>query len=260
VGDDSCFDKVLLSGPTYFSEVIGMAEAVATSQPFNQDDQNYSVLLIITDGVINDMKRTIQAVCSASDKPLSIIIVGVGDADFGDMKTLDGDDAALEFNGTQCARDIVQFIPYRDFSDKHISRLAAATLEEIPTQVLSFARVQNVVPGRIKGKGGAPILKHASSHRQMSFYHKRELKEEEQRAESKDDEPIQQYESLPYPESSPTNENGPVLQFQISPTNKPVLNYQTSPTNKNTPVLQYQTSTGYLNNPIPKDAPPEYTD
>jgi hypothetical protein len=40
------------------------------------------VLLILTDGVINDMDATIAALVHASTQPLSIIIVGVGSENF----------------------------------------------------------------------------------------------------------------------------------------------------------------------------------
>jgi hypothetical protein len=40
--------------------------------------QHYSILLILTDGLITDMQKTIDTIVAASDKPLSIIIVGVG--------------------------------------------------------------------------------------------------------------------------------------------------------------------------------------
>ena len=52
-------------------------------------------MVIITDGVINDMNRTIDEIVRGSDLPLAIIIVGVGDADFSSMETLDGDEEAL---------------------------------------------------------------------------------------------------------------------------------------------------------------------
>ena len=47
-----------------------------------QDRQKYSVLLIITDGVVNDIDATIAAIVGASVLPLSIIIVGVGNENF----------------------------------------------------------------------------------------------------------------------------------------------------------------------------------
>jgi hypothetical protein len=61
------------------------------------------VLLILTDGVINDMNETIHAIVDASTLPLSIIIVGVGNADFEQMDKLDGDKVPLEYKGKRCA-------------------------------------------------------------------------------------------------------------------------------------------------------------
>ena len=54
--------------------------------------QNYFILLILTDGVITDMDQTKQAVVAASGLPMSIIIVGVGEADFKMMEELDSDE------------------------------------------------------------------------------------------------------------------------------------------------------------------------
>lgn len=47
---------------------------------------------------------------------MSIIIVGVGGADFGAMEFLDSDDKLLRSpNGDVASRDIVQFVPFREF-------------------------------------------------------------------------------------------------------------------------------------------------
>ena len=48
----------------------------------SQEHQKYTVLLVITDGMINDMEATKAAIVAASAQPISIIIVGVGSADF----------------------------------------------------------------------------------------------------------------------------------------------------------------------------------
>ena len=50
-----------------------------------QKDQQYNILLIITDGQISDMEATVDQVVYGSELPLSIIIVGVGSADFSAM-------------------------------------------------------------------------------------------------------------------------------------------------------------------------------
>lgn len=83
--------------------------------------QKYSVLLVLTDGVVSDMAETRAAIVRASRLPMSIIIVGVGNADFSDMRLLDGDDGPLRCpKGVPAARDIVQFVPFRDFKDVSI--------------------------------------------------------------------------------------------------------------------------------------------
>jgi len=45
----------------------------------------YYILLIITDGMINDMDNTTDEIVRATSLPISIIIVGVGDEDFKAM-------------------------------------------------------------------------------------------------------------------------------------------------------------------------------
>ena len=84
--------------------------------------QNYFVLLIITDGVISDMQETLRAIVYASALPFSIIIVGVGGADFAAMNILDCDGGLLKDQmGIVAKRDIVQFVPFRDFENVNAS-------------------------------------------------------------------------------------------------------------------------------------------
>lgn len=77
------------------------------------DRKMYHILLIITDGEIHDMKQTKDLIVECSDYPLSIIIVGVGNADFEKMVELDGDDVVLRNSkGQATKRDIVQFVKF----------------------------------------------------------------------------------------------------------------------------------------------------
>lgn len=50
-----------------------------------QENQKFSILLIITDGIINDMQQAIDQIVRGSENPIGIIIVGVGEADFEAM-------------------------------------------------------------------------------------------------------------------------------------------------------------------------------
>jgi hypothetical protein len=65
--------------------------------------------------MITDMQQTINQICAASRLPTSIIIVGVGQADFSNMEQLDGDNAMLrDSTGRPASRDIVQFVRFLD--------------------------------------------------------------------------------------------------------------------------------------------------
>jgi vacuolar-type H+-ATPase subunit F/Vma7 len=52
-------------------------------------------MLLITDGVINDLQKTIDEIVRGSSLPLSIIIVGVGKENFESMEVLDADEHPL---------------------------------------------------------------------------------------------------------------------------------------------------------------------
>ncbi|CAM9119071.1 unnamed protein product, partial [Laminaria digitata] len=140
---------VQLAGPTLFSEILQTAMARA-NRPANQMDQKYDVLLILTDGIINDMRETIDCLVAASNLPLSVVIVGVGQADFTDMSALDGDGGMLMDSSRNVAtRDIVQFVPFSKYSGNEGimgARLAADTMAEIPEQLLKYFTARGIVP------------------------------------------------------------------------------------------------------------------
>ncbi|KAL5835529.1 hypothetical protein ACOSQ3_015086 [Xanthoceras sorbifolium] len=136
----SALHNVALAGPTLFGPVINMAAQIA-GQSFSHDRSKYFVLLIITDGVLTDLQETKDALVRASDLPLSILIVGVGGADFTQMEILDADDGRrLESStGRIATRDIVQFVPMREVHSGRISAVQAL-LEELPGQFLTYVR------------------------------------------------------------------------------------------------------------------------
>eukprot|EP00039_Didymoeca_costata_P030889 m.31966 g.31966 ORF g.31966 m.31966 type:complete len:532 (+) comp8364_c0_seq2:55-1650(+) len=133
---------VQLWGPTNFAPIITQTCGFADAAKQNAHP-SYFVLLIITDGVITDMAATKTAICKASELPISLIIIGVGGADFSGMHTLDADQGALRDNmGNVAARDVVQFVQFREHSHNH-AQLAAEVLKEIPQQVQEYAEKHN---------------------------------------------------------------------------------------------------------------------
>lgn len=85
------------------------------------------------------MADTREAIVQASHLPMSIIIVGIGNADFSDMQMLDGGEGILcSPRGKPVLRDIVQFVPFRNF--KHVSsliRLKHRKNEDVPHECLA---------------------------------------------------------------------------------------------------------------------------
>uniref|UniRef100_A0A6Q2Z4C3 C2 domain-containing protein n=1 Tax=Esox lucius TaxID=8010 RepID=A0A6Q2Z4C3_ESOLU len=142
-----CLPQVKLYGPTNFSPVINHLASIALQATQQRTASQYHVLLIITDGVITDMDQTCSAIVNASRLPMSIIIIGVGRADFTAMDILDGDDGRLRApTGEMAARDIVQFVPFRKFQNAPREALAQSVLAELPGQVESYFRIQKLNP------------------------------------------------------------------------------------------------------------------
>ena len=78
-------------------------------------------------------------IVDASYLPLSIIIIGVGNANFDAMDVLDGDGKVLRNSrGQPAARDIVQFVPFKKFQSMGPAELSAEVLRELPKQVTDF--------------------------------------------------------------------------------------------------------------------------
>uniref|UniRef100_A0A8D0ABR6 Copine 3 n=1 Tax=Sander lucioperca TaxID=283035 RepID=A0A8D0ABR6_SANLU len=144
-----CLPQVKLYGPTNFSPIINHVANFGLQALQQETASQYFVLLIITDGVITDMDQTRSAIVNASRLPMSIIIVGVGGADFSAMEFLDGDNGILRSAvGEAALRDIVQFVPFRQFQNAGIAALAQSVLAELPDQVASFFNLFDLKPPR----------------------------------------------------------------------------------------------------------------
>uniref|UniRef100_A0A8C0HPM2 Copine 5 n=1 Tax=Buteo japonicus TaxID=224669 RepID=A0A8C0HPM2_9AVES len=127
--------SVQLYGPTNFAPVVNH---VARSAAAVLDGSQYFVLLIITDGVISDMAQTKEAIVNVSPG--------------GAMVELDGDDIRISSRGKVAERDIVQFVPFRDYMDGggspvlSMARLAKDVLAEIPDQFISYMKARGIKP------------------------------------------------------------------------------------------------------------------
>uniref|UniRef100_A0A8C7EZI0 Copine II n=1 Tax=Oncorhynchus kisutch TaxID=8019 RepID=A0A8C7EZI0_ONCKI len=142
-----CLPHIRFYGPTNFSPIITHVARFATQALQQETAAQYFTLLIITDGVISDMDETRHAIVQAAKLPMSIIIIGVGNADFAAMEFLDGDSSVLRsYTGEEAVRDIVQFVPFRDFRNAPKETLAKSVLAELPQQVTQYFKQRNLSP------------------------------------------------------------------------------------------------------------------
>ncbi|MCQ2821364.1 MAG: hypothetical protein MJ252_29230 [archaeon] len=136
-------NNITFYGPTYFAPILNQVIANIRQEGNNL---NYHILMILTDGVINDMNYTIDALVEGSFLPLSVIIIGIGDADFNNMVILDSDDAVLEDSrGKKASRDLVQFVPFNKYKNNP-NELAKQVLEEIPRQIVEYYTQNDLYP------------------------------------------------------------------------------------------------------------------
>ncbi|XP_035827154.1 copine-3 isoform X2 [Aplysia californica] len=146
----NCIQTVQLYGPTNAAPIIQHVSkfaAMAQREEGSKGAHAYFVLLMLTDGVLSDMSNTRSAIVAASELPMSLIIVGVGNADFSDMEILDGDNGVLRAPGGQpCKRDIVQFVPFREFKNSTPVELARSVLAEVPKQVTGYYKMRGMQP------------------------------------------------------------------------------------------------------------------
>ncbi|KAM9782612.1 copine-4 [Neosynchiropus ocellatus] len=143
----ACLPKLQLYGPTNIAPIIQKVAHSASQEVHTKEAMQYFILLILTDGVITDMADTREAIVQASHLPMSVIIVGVGNADFSDMQMLDGDDGILRSpKGEPVLRDIVQFVPFRNFKHASPAALAKSVLAEVPNQVVDYYNSKGIKP------------------------------------------------------------------------------------------------------------------
>ncbi|XP_010260804.1 PREDICTED: E3 ubiquitin-protein ligase RGLG2-like [Nelumbo nucifera] len=155
----ACYKRIVpnlrLSGPTSFAPVVEAAIDIV-----EQSGGQYHVLVIIADGQVTrsvnteegalspQEEKTIQSIVTASSYPLSIVLVGVGDGPWEDMKKFDDKIPTRVF-------DNFQFVNFTEIMSKDISpsekeaAFALAALMEIPIQYK--ATVELEILGRSTG-------------------------------------------------------------------------------------------------------------
>ena len=155
--------QIQLWGPTNFAPMINDLNNEVKENLKNGLVMHYNILMILTDGQINDMQNTIDALVEASYLPISVIIVGIGGGNFGNMDILDADDNPLyDRRRRKADRDLVQFVPFNDYKNDP-PKLAEQVLEEIPRQVVEYYQHKGIKPKEDEDENEGNIMNNINS-------------------------------------------------------------------------------------------------
>ena len=143
---------VQLWSPSNFAPIIREMNNIIKAQGHCL---KYHILMILTDGIIDDLDQTIDELVEGSFLPLSVIIIGVGNADFSNMVYLDADDYPLvNSRGVKAVRDLVQFVSFLKY-ESNPEYMAMEVLEEIPRQIIEYYE-QNDIEPKVESPSTAP--------------------------------------------------------------------------------------------------------
>jgi hypothetical protein len=155
--------NIELSGPTHFAPIIRKVTRLKREE-LARGTVQFDIITILTDGEINDMRETIDAIVDASVLPMVFLIVGIGNGQFVNMKYLDADGTVLKASsGKRALRDNVQFVKFNDYRNNPF-KFSEEALAEIPEQLVDSMKILGKKPTDFSS---TPTLE--SSHVQISL-------------------------------------------------------------------------------------------
>jgi hypothetical protein len=119
-------------GPAVFAPVLRLAIGRAADAWSRR--HAFTVILVLTDGLVSDVRETIDAVLGAPVTSFCILIVGIGGADFSPMGEI-----------VRCTRPALKFAPLRQFQ-RNMEDFSEVLLGDLAIRVRDFCFAKGLKP------------------------------------------------------------------------------------------------------------------
>ena len=107
--------------------------------PASKTNMRYCVLLILTDGIVNDLQSTQDLIRSYKELqlPLSVIVVGIGRADFSEFHRWNHQPSDV--------RGRFNFVEFRELQFDSVG-LSRQALINVPHDIVDYYMGRNILP------------------------------------------------------------------------------------------------------------------
>mgnify|MGYP000870909282 CR=1 FL=1 len=150
--------KTGLSGPTSFRPLIDKAIEIA------KEKAEFQLLIIIGDGAVSNLQETVSSIVEASNYPIAIVMVGVGDGDFKQypndpwrgMKKLDDMIPHLKFDNFNFLTLGPKMVP-EEFAEKALDELLEAYKFCVENKMIEALKIKSEEQAAA-AEGGGQVL------------------------------------------------------------------------------------------------------
>ena len=133
--------KVIQGDILNLSEIINESLTNIKAE-IDEGINKYYIILLLVSGQCNDIKEMKDILVKASEYPVSIFIVGLGNDKYEDIAVINNEEyAIINSNGDKIKRDIIQFIPIEK-TNGDIYEIVKEMLSEIPRQVEEYYEME----------------------------------------------------------------------------------------------------------------------
>ncbi|KAJ9464398.1 Protein BONZAI 3 [Diplonema papillatum] len=148
-----CVESLVPCEPTCLAPVLRLSmERAKEKERHNPTKPSYQLLVIFTDGTIDDYTEAADVLVEASAAPMSVLIVGLGDGDrevsgdngFRKVRDLARSDLRSVITGRSLRRGVANFVAWNDFKSSPTHDFARAALALVPKHFLSWVEMKGI--------------------------------------------------------------------------------------------------------------------